>query len=316
MPTPPLSEQAMQEAMDAVARNAGSRTAAALELGLHRKTLSDRYHAGLAQGIKAPPREGPSHASPSLPEPAPTERLGGGRRGDGIRFCVASDSHGDAQDDAAVEAFLGFVDSYRPTIRVHAGDAFDFRPLRNGASKEEAEEKLMPDIEAGEKFLWRYRPNHLVLGNHDKRLWEHAKKLGPISEFCGMLVTRVESFLAAMGTTVTPYTVFDALQLAPNLVVAHGFGGGGMNACRQMAQAYKSDVIFGHTHARDEQSAPCWPRPNRGYNCGCLCGLRLGYNETRLSALRQAHGFAAGTIYPDGSHSVRLYEIRDGQVIQ
>jgi predicted phosphodiesterase len=233
-----------------------------------------------------------------------------------VRFVVASDNHGDAQDDAAVEAFLGFVDSYRPTIRVHAGDAFDFRPLRNGASKEEAEEKLMPDIEAGEKFLWRYRPNHLVLGNHDKRLWEHAKKLGPISEFCGMLVTRVESFLAAMGTTVTPYTVFDALQLAPNLVVAHGFGGGGMNACRQMAQAYKSDVIFGHTHARDEQSAPCWPRPNRGYNCGCLCGLRLGYNETRLSALRQAHGFAAGTIYPDGSHSVRLYEIRDGQVIQ
>jgi predicted phosphodiesterase len=290
-----------------------------LELGLHRKTLSDRYHAGLAAGLRSEQCATSSPAccsTPSCTSPhsgAPSSCASGTTGG--VRFVVASDNHGDAQDDAAVEAFLGFVDSYRPTIRVHAGDAFDFRPLRNGASKEEAEEKLMPDIEAGEKFLWRYRPQHLVLGNHDKRLWDHAGKLGPISEFCQMLVTRVESFLAAMGTKVTPYTVFDALQLAPQLVVSHGFASG-LNACRTMARAYKADVLFGHTHSADDVSEPGWPRPYRAINIGCLCKLRLGYNETRLSALRQSHAFAAGEIFPGGSHTVRLHKIQDGRVVE
>jgi predicted phosphodiesterase len=315
MATPPLSREAMQEAVDAVARHGGSRAAAALELGLPRTTLSTRYHAARAAGI--PPcasGAGPSHAPPLSLEPVPAARLGGEGRGDGTRFVVCSDSHGDAQDDAAVEAFLGFVDRYRPTIRVHAGDIWDFRPLRNGASKEEAEDKLFPDIEAGEKFLWRYKPSHVVLGNHDARLWKHAERLGPIAEFCGMLVEREEAFFASMGTKVTPHCVFDALQLAPALVVAHGFAAG-LNACRAMVRAYKADVVFGHTHSADDVAEPGWPRAFRGVNIGCLCKLRLGYNETRLSALRQSHAFAAGVIYPDGSHTLHLHAIRDGQVI-
>jgi predicted phosphodiesterase len=314
MPTPPLSEQAMQEAVDAVARNAGSRTAAALELGLHRKTLSDRYHAGLAQGIKAPPREGPSHASPSLPEPAPTERLGGGRRGDGIRFCVASDSHGDAQDDAAVEAFLGFVDSYRPTIRVHAGDVWDFRGLRGNASKEELEEEILPDFKAGLRFLRRYKPQILTRGNHDERLWDHAARKGIIPEFCRkVLIPRIEKTLDKIGTRMLPYHVRHGYWLG-DVHVSHGFACG-VGATAQQARTFGRS-IFGHTHAIERVTVPGYPTSKTAFNIGCLCNLDMAYSSKRLTSLRQSHGFAYGTILPSGETVVHLAEIKDGKVIE
>ena len=49
----------------------------------------------------------------------------------GERFVVAADSHGDQVDEETANALFAFCKDYKPTIRVHAGDAWDFRNLRN-----------------------------------------------------------------------------------------------------------------------------------------------------------------------------------------
>ena len=45
----------------------------------------------------------------------------------GERFVVAADSHGDQVDEETANALFAFCKDYRPTIRVHAGDAWDFQ---------------------------------------------------------------------------------------------------------------------------------------------------------------------------------------------
>ena len=54
-----------------------------------------------------------------------------------LRFVVASDPHGDQVDAETASALFSFIADFRPQIRVHAGDAWDFRNLRRGASDDE-----------------------------------------------------------------------------------------------------------------------------------------------------------------------------------
>ena len=55
----------------------------------------------------------------------------------GERFIAVADNHGEEIDQLVAEAVLNFINDYRPTIRIHLGDAFDLKNLRKGASDEE-----------------------------------------------------------------------------------------------------------------------------------------------------------------------------------
>ena len=79
------------------------------------------------------------------------------------------------QDDASVAALWDFIDDWKPAIRVHAADAWDFRNLRRGASDDEKADSLVDDWHAGTDVLERFfdggKRNHFLRGNHDERLW-------------------------------------------------------------------------------------------------------------------------------------------------
>ena len=49
-----------------------------------------------------------------------------------IRFVAFGDNHGDMADHEAVDALCEFIKDYKPTVRVHLGDCFDFRPCAVG----------------------------------------------------------------------------------------------------------------------------------------------------------------------------------------
>ena len=86
------------------------------------------------------------------------------------RFVAFGDNHGDMADDNAVEALVEFIKDYKPTVRVHLGDCFDFRSLRRGVGNDaEGAESLIADIEAGEDFLERTKPTVYLMGNHEHR---------------------------------------------------------------------------------------------------------------------------------------------------
>jgi predicted phosphodiesterase len=61
------------------------------------------------------------------------------------RFVVVADSHGDMLDPEVAKALFAFLEDWKPEIRVHAGDAWDFRNLRRGAHDDEKAASLVDD---------------------------------------------------------------------------------------------------------------------------------------------------------------------------
>ena len=92
------------------------------------------------------------------------------------RFVICADSHGDMVDPVASKALFAHIADWKPQIRIHLGDAFDFRNLRRGASDEEKAHSLQDDWDAGSDFLRKFfdggKQNHFLRGNHDERLYD------------------------------------------------------------------------------------------------------------------------------------------------
>jgi hypothetical protein len=211
------------------------------------------------------------------------------------RFIVASDLHGDMQDSAAVNALSRFTREWKPKHRICLGDVWDFRALRTKASEEERRESLKADFDAGLAWLEDFAPTHdLLLGNHDIRLWDRAKfGNGPLADYCGELVARVDASLARCRVGTRPYHKRLGVLRLGHLKLLHGFYAG-VTAARQHALAYGS-CLFGHIHSIDEASVPGMDR-RTARAVGCLCRLDMDYNRASVNTLRYASGFAYGVV--------------------
>ena len=122
-----------------------------------------------------------------------------------IKFQAIFDSHGDMVDPAAEKAAREFCEHFRPTVRIHGGDAFDLRALRSGASKEEKGESVKADIEAGCDLFGWFKPTVWIKGNHDERLYRHATECqdGNLKLLCRQLIDSIEDGLPN-GCEVVP----------------------------------------------------------------------------------------------------------------
>jgi hypothetical protein len=81
-----------------------------------------------------------------------------------VRFCALGDNHGALIHRADAEAFFEFNRTFKPNLKVHLGDNFDFANLRRGADPREEGDDMEPDLTAGFMFLEKFRPNVLLLG--------------------------------------------------------------------------------------------------------------------------------------------------------
>lgn len=208
------------------------------------------------------------------------------------RFVFASDNHGDSQDPEAVKAFFRFLTHWKPHIRIHGGDNFDFRPMRKAADAEEKREALSADFEAGMEFLRKYKPTHFLRGNHDERLWDFSKqKTGMVAEYAAKLVGDVEKLIKGLDCPMLPYDRRKGILKIGKLKACHGFSTGVM-AARTMAQVYGS-IHFGHVHGIQSYSIP--GMDNRVARCcGCLCLLDMDYDRANPGSLAHRHGWAYG----------------------
>ena len=207
------------------------------------------------------------------------------------RFIFASDLHGDKQDKAAVAALESATEHFKPHHRIFGGDLVDARPLRKGAGSEERAESMVEDWQKGLNFLNRWRPTHLLMGNHDVRLYRLAEAdKGIESDFAWKGVNELEGRLKKIGCKFLPYHKKKFFEFG-TLRMIHGFFHG-VYASRQMANVYGS-VIYGHTHSVDEFSVPGIER-RIARAAGCLCSLDMEYNSHQPNSLRHAHGFVLG----------------------
>jgi hypothetical protein len=210
------------------------------------------------------------------------------------RFCFVSDNHGDQIDENAKKAFFRYLKEFKPQIRIHGGDNWDMRPLRRGADAEEQREILRDDFDSGMEFLSVYKPNYLLLGNHDMRLWNLASSgYGITKEYAGSLVSEATDLLSSLKCNVLPYDKRKGVLTIGKLNAIHGFSSG-QYAARKYAQTY-GNVLAGHNHYIDSCTIEGLD-DRTGRICGCLVRLDMPYNSTHLAALRHRHGWGSGVI--------------------
>lgn len=225
------------------------------------------------------------------------------------RFVIVTDSHGEHIDREAEAMFRRFVKDYKPDIRIHAGDAFDFTWLRKKASDEEQRCDIHDDLTMGLDFLRWYKPTHITWGNHDKRVWDAAASDdGKMSFLAGQIIDMVESVIG--GAKTYPYCKRNGVMQFGDRRIVHGYHGG-INALSQAVQVYGA-VIMGHVHRVEERSVGRWDGAT-GNAIGCLCNLDLKYNYGTPGTLAQRHGFAFGTIANGKVHLCQAVKLESGQ---
>lgn len=209
------------------------------------------------------------------------------------RFIFASDLHGDQQDKAAVKALHTATESFKPHLRIFGGDLIDARPLRKGAGPEERSESMLVDWRKGLEFISTWKPTHLLMGNHDQRLWDLAEAdKGIETDYAWKGIQELEARLEKEKCEWLPYHKRSVFKFG-HMKCLHGYYHG-MYAARQHAATY-GGCLFGHTHTIDEFSVPGLER-RVARGAGCLCSLDMKYNSRMPSSLRHAHGFVLGVV--------------------
>lgn len=203
-----------------------------------------------------------------------------------------TDLHGDRQCPEAADAFVERAAEFhaRKDLVVIGGDVWDFRPLRAGASNEEKRESLQKDFELGYSFLVKVKPDVVLLGNHDARLWEMAElRSGPVSDYARELVGRYRALARSLGTRTLPYHKSRGVFKHRRVSYVHGYFHG-ETAVRSHARTY-GNCVFGHVHAFESVTLPTHDRAT-AHSVGSLCLTDMDYNARLPGSLRQENGWA------------------------
>lgn len=223
------------------------------------------------------------------------------------RFVVASDSHGDQADPDTERALFSFISDFKPQLRIHAGDAWDFRNLRRGASDDEKAHSLEDDWRAGSEFLRRFfdggKENHFLRGNHDERLWSFADSAtGLLRDYAHDGIARVNALMAKSRAKMLPYDSRLGVLKLGALKVIHGYAAG-IGAARKHAIVYRN-CLFGHTHNCDVAGAESDEGVSEARGIGACCKLDMPYNAHQTGKLRHQNAFCYGLLFDDGTYQL------------
>ncbi len=225
------------------------------------------------------------------------------------RWVSVCDNHGDHAHTPTLDALWDFIDEWKPHIRIHKGDLFDFRALRRKANENEKRESIAADLQAGLDFIRRYKPNVWLLGNHDDRLWEISKwGSGAVKDLATMGVNDIESQCGRLKVQIVPFGKRVGVFKLGDLKFLHGYYHGAF-AARRMAQVY-GRCLFGHVHTYDIASIPRWEGPIVAQACPALCELDQEYNQQQPDSLRHSHGWAYG-VYDEATGATEVWAARD-----
>lgn len=227
------------------------------------------------------------------------------------RWVALTDTHGDMMATSAVYAALDFVRAYKPTVRIHLGDNFDFRWLGKHASANEQIDDIGADFYKGCWFFEKFDPTVFLWGNHDKRLLDVIHKKSEHSA----IRRQAEEWIKDIDKILVKCKQVKwgkryGIHRYGNFSFMHGYASGKASA-EKMAMAY-GNCIAGHLHRNEEVTAARIDRPTC-YLTGCLCKLDQDYNLGQIATLAQRHGWSYGIKTKSGKLVVQQAKFVDGK---
>jgi Calcineurin-like phosphoesterase len=218
------------------------------------------------------------------------------------RFIAVGCSHGKYADKTALEAVLSMREKWNPTIVVHLGDWCDTTAWRSGANGSPDEsEPVSPDIDGGIAFLRDYRPTHVLDGNHEDRIPKHLNDRRAIVAYAAQQASNyIDENFQKIGCRRIPYDgVYQRLVIG-NVTFTHGTIYN-ENSARDMAEIYKGNVVFAHTH-RAQVGEGRTIDESTGYCVGTLTRRgEMDYAKARRATLGWRQGMVYGEIGPKDS---------------
>lgn len=231
------------------------------------------------------------------------------------RFCAVGDNHGSLVSREDSETFFQFCKDFKPALKVHLGDNFDFANLRRGADPREEGDDMEPDLTAGFMFLEKFRPNVFLLGNHDWRLWKAMNdSRGVVRQFAKDTVKQIGATCARMRCEVFPYHSREGVYKHGNLSFLHGYHAG-VGAVARHARVYRN-CVFGHLHSNGCVTERGIDTPTAFVVGGLGDHSKMEYAAQRTATLAWGPGWAYGLINEKtGNYVVRIATKLDGQWI-
>jgi len=218
------------------------------------------------------------------------------------KWVAVGDNHGAMIDKGARLAFLKFVDHYKPDLKIHVGDNFDFAGLRMGISNEDsaAADDLTEDLVQGFCFLESYAPDVYLLGNHEDRLWRirESHSNGAMRFAAAEVIERIEKQCRRTKTKLYEYHAETGVHRVADgqLAFTHGYSAN-MNAVKEAATHYAAPggtIIMGHLHRVEVQTGRR-QGGTHGYSIGCLADFsRMRYAKNRLATAAWENAWAFG----------------------
>jgi len=204
-------------------------------------------------------------------------------------------SHGEYLHPQASNLVARFFDRWKPKIRIHLGDAFDFQAFRTGAkgTSDEAH-PVEADLDHGRRFLKLFSPTVVCDGNHENRIVTLAR------HYNTMTATAARSVLDSVRKAQRA----DKVPLIPYTVHAEGwyqlgdfkFGHGHLfseNFIRDSAERWGNCVVA-HAHRGGMAKGRRSDCPT-AFCVGTLCDPeKMTYASGRAGTLAWSHGIVWG----------------------
>lgn len=213
------------------------------------------------------------------------------------RLLAMGCSHGHLADEKATNAVLRFAAEYKPNTVIHLGDFLDLACLRAGATGGADESRSpVPDVAQGFAFLEALKPNVVLMGNHEDRLWrlrESPKAI--VATLAEGFIKEIETICGKLKAKLVPYCYGAQHQLA-DVVFMHGWLYN-ENCIRDTAEAYaprNGAVVFAHSHRAGMARGRRLDNP-MGFNTGALIDIKAAeYAKHRRATLSWSQGFVWG----------------------
>lgn len=202
---------------------------------------------------------------------------------------------------SAVNSLIKFRNEYKPDKCIHAGDFIDTSAWRAGA-RGGADEvaNVADDVNAGLVLLERLQPDLVFNGNHEIRIWNHARKPNAIvAQAAVQTMNQLRDFIAGdlKSEYVEDYVLDKSWRRLGNFLVGHGFFHS-TNAVKKHADVM-GNCMFVHLHRLEVARASRSDGPVAV--CAGFLGDKdkFGYSDLWESRFRWGNGWVWGEYCDD-----------------